>query len=190
MFVYQKKSIISFINKYFYYSLFAVTSDATRASPTIAAVEEEAAVGSPEGILPDLGTSPSSGEHSQLLEEAEAEGPAPKRKKGRKKNGDAPGKYLWSFSAEKEMELVEWLKANSFLWLRSSKDYHRKREAWAAKALELGVELKHLTNWWKNIKDWYVKLSKKTSGQAAKQLTTRDKWVLTHIAFYKSKYMS
>ena len=111
MFVYQKKSIISFINKYFYYSLFSVTSDATRASTTTAAVEEEADVGSPEGILPELGASPSSGEPTQPLHEAEAEAPR-ERKKGKKKNGAgdaAPGKYVWSFSAEKEMELVEWL---------------------------------------------------------------------------------
>ena len=58
------------------------------------------------------------------------------------------------------------------------------------KAKELGVTLKHLQNWWKNVKDWYVKLSKKTSGQASKVLTERDKWVLKNIAFYKSKYMS
>ncbi|KAG0720306.1 hypothetical protein GWK47_048787 [Chionoecetes opilio] len=42
---------------------------------------------------------------------------------------------------------------------------------------ELGISLKHLQNWWKNVKDWYVKLSKRTSGQATKMLTERDKWV-------------
>ncbi|KAG0721673.1 hypothetical protein GWK47_045996 [Chionoecetes opilio] len=31
-----------------------------------------------------------------------------------------------------------------------------------------------------------VKLSKRTSGQATKMLTERDKWVLKNIAFYKS----
>ncbi|KAG0730538.1 hypothetical protein GWK47_028029 [Chionoecetes opilio] len=54
------------------------------------------------------------------------------------------------------------------------------------KAKELGISLKHLQNWWKNVKDWYVKLSKRTSGQATKMLTERDKWVLKNIAFYKS----
>ena len=58
------------------------------------------------------------------------------------------------------------------------------------KAQEIGVTFKHLQNWWKNVKDWYLKLSKKTSGQATKLLTDRDKWVLKNIAFYKSKYMS
>ncbi|KAG0716772.1 hypothetical protein GWK47_008907 [Chionoecetes opilio] len=53
------------------------------------------------------------------------------------------------------------------------------------KAKELGISLKHLQNWWKNVKDWYVKLSKRTSGQATKMLTERDKWVLKNIAFYK-----
>ncbi|KAG0699576.1 hypothetical protein GWK47_025779 [Chionoecetes opilio] len=54
------------------------------------------------------------------------------------------------------------------------------------KAKELGIILKHLQNWWKNVKDGYVKLSKRTSGQATKMLTERDKWVLKNIAFYKS----
>ena len=89
-----------------------------------------------------------------------------------------------------EQDLVEWLQDNSYLWLRSTKDYHRKKSAWEMKAQEIGVPHKHLQNWWKNVKDWYVKLSKKASGQAKKQLTDRDKWVLKNIAFYKSKFMS
>ncbi|KAG0716093.1 hypothetical protein GWK47_010457 [Chionoecetes opilio] len=35
----------------------------------------------------------------------------------------------------------------------------------------------NLQNGWKNVKDWYVKLSKRTSGQATKMLTERDKGV-------------
>ena len=146
-------------------------------------------MGSPELILPELGAS-SSAEPTQPLQEAEA--PRGQKKKGKKKNGngDAPNKYIWAFSPEREMELIEWLKANNYLWLRSSKDYVRKKAAWEEKARELKVTLKHLQNWWKNIKDWYVKLIKKTSGQAAKQFTDRDRWVLTNLAFYRSKYMS
>ena len=96
----------------------------------------------------------------------------------------------WSFSDEQEQELVEWLQAHTFLWLRSTKDYHRKKAAWEQKASDLGVTLKHLQNWWKNVKDWYVKLQKKTSGQATRVLTERDQWILKNVAFYKSKYMS
>lgn len=96
----------------------------------------------------------------------------------------------WSFSDEQEQELVEWLQAHTFLWLRSTKDYHRKKAAWEQKASDLGVTLKHLQNWWKNVKDWYVKLQKKTSGQATRVLTERDQWILKNVAFYKSKYKS
>ena len=89
-----------------------------------------------------------------------------------------------------EQNLVEWLQGHTYLWLRSTRDYHKKKSAWEVKAKEIGVTYQHLTHWWKNIKDWYVKLCKKTSGQARKQLTDRDKWVLKNLAFYKSKYMS
>ena len=115
----------------------------------------------------------------------------------RKASGAADGaagkrkKYsTWSFSDEQEQGLVEWLQANTFLWLRSTKDYHRKNAEWEKKAMELGVSLTHLKNWWKNIKDWFVKLVKKTSGQATRQYTDRDRWILKNVAFYKSKYMS
>lgn len=106
---------------------------------------------------------------------------APVRKAPAKK------KAAWSLSDQTEEDLVEWLKGNEFLWLRSTKDYYRKKTAWEDKAKELGVSLTHLQNWWKNIKDWYVKLLKKTSGQATKTMTPRDKWILTNISFYKSK---
>lgn len=98
--------------------------------------------------------------------------------------------FGWSLSDETEQELVEWLQANTYLWLRSTKDYHRKKAAWEQKAQELNITLKHLQNWWKNVKDWFVKLSKKTSGQATRVLTERDKWILKNVAFYKSKYIS
>ena len=51
------------------------------------------------------------------------------------------------------------------------------------------VTLIHLQNWWKNVKDWYVRLRKRASGQAAKQLTDRDKWVLRNLAFYSGEYI-
>ena len=89
-----------------------------------------------------------------------------------------------------EEDLVEWLRSNTYLWLRSKKDFRRKKAAWETKAQELGIPLTHLQHWWKNVRDWYVKLSKRTSGQATKLLTERDKWVLANIAFYKSKYIS
>ena len=113
----------------------------------------------------------------------------------RKASGAAGGKKRksyrsWSFTDEQEEALIDWLQANTFLWLRSTKDYHRKNAEWEKKAMELGVSLTHLKNWWKNIKDWFVKLIKKTSGQATRVLTDRDRWILQNVAFYKSKYMS
>ena len=105
--------------------------------------------------------------------------PAKKKKGGGNKAG-------WSLPDCVEQDLVEWLRANSYLWLRSTKDYKRKKEAWQHKVDELNIQLIHLEKWWKNLKDWYVKLKKKTSGQACKPLTGRDKWVQSSLSFYQS----
>lgn len=93
----------------------------------------------------------------------------------------------WSLPDTTEQDLVEWLKDNNYLWLRSTRDYHRRKQAWELKAEEIGVSLVHLQKWWKNLKDWYMRLLRKTSGQSAKILTARDKWILSNLAFYKGK---
>ena len=97
-------------------------------------------------------------------------------------------KGTYSLSLEQEERVVEWLQANEFLWLRSSRDYTRKKAAWQEKANELDITLLHLEKWWKNTKDWYVKVRKGKSGQAAKRLTDRDRWLLSRLSFYSSKY--
>ena len=122
-------------------------------------------------------------------DEMEVDDPQPPAKRPRRRGPLQRKQFGWSIPDHQEADLVEWLQANPYLWLRSTKDYHRKRAAWDQKAQELDIPLNHLQNWWKNVKDWYVKLSKKTSGQGAKNkvLTQRDNWVLKNIAFYKSK---
>ena len=97
-------------------------------------------------------------------------------------------KGTYTLSLEQEEDVVEWLKGNDFLWLRSSRDYTRKKAAWEAKAAELRITLQHLEKWWKNTKDWYVKVKKGKSGQGARRLTDRDRWLLTHLSFYNSEY--
>ena len=95
----------------------------------------------------------------------------------------------WSLDAAVEEDVIEWLKGNSYLWMRSKKAYKQKRAAWEMKAQELGISVEHLEQWWKGVKDWYVKISKKTSGQATKMLTERETWVLQHCGFYKGQYI-
>lgn len=96
-------------------------------------------------------------------------------------------KGTWTLTDEQEENVVEWLNSNDFLWLRSSRDYHKKKAAWEDKATALGISLQHLEKWWKNTKDWYMKIRKVKSGQAVKQYTERDRWLLKNLAFYKSK---
>ena len=63
--------------------------------------------------------------------------PAKKKKGGGNRAG-------WSIPDTTEHELVEWLRSNSYLWLRSTKDYKRKKEAWQQKADELKISIVHL----------------------------------------------
>ncbi len=110
------------------------------------------------------------------------------RGQGKGKAAPKAPKKDWSLDAAIEEDILEWLKGNPYLWMRSKKGYKQKRAAWDMKALELGINVEHLEQWWKGIKDWYVKLSKKTSGQATKMLTERENWVLQHFGFYKGRY--
>ena len=104
------------------------------------------------------------------------------------KGGTVAKKGTYTLPQEQEELVIDWLKSNDFLWLRSSRDYSRKKAAWEAKARELDITLLHLEKWWKNTKDWYVKVKKGKSGQGARRLTDRDRWLLTHLAFYNSEY--
>ena len=186
-----------FIKKYFYYSAFSgVTSAATTAPTTTAPTT----LLPPPPPLPTLGRAPCEWRRilcrKRLVLRNPRNPPHVKRRRRRSKSQAARSRRARAMARARgrlmvlpdqvEQDLVEWLQGNSYLWLRSSKDYHRKKSAWEMKAQEIGVTFKHLQNWWKNLKDWYVKLSKKTSGQATKLLTDRDKWVLKNIAFYKS----
>ena len=104
------------------------------------------------------------------------------------KGGTVAKKGTYTLPQEQEELVIDWLKSNDFLWLRSSRDYSRKKAAWECKARELGISLQHLEKWWKNTKDWYVKVKKGKSGQGAKRLTQRDRWLLTNLSFYSSEY--
>jgi len=107
--------------------------------------------------------------------------------KGKVKKRRGPKKQ-WTLPAATETDLIEWLRSNTYLWMRSSHDFKRKKEAWEMKASDLKITYTHLTKWWKNLKDWYVRLIKVASGQARKLQTERDKWVLTSLSFYKGQY--
>ncbi|KAG0729232.1 hypothetical protein GWK47_030765 [Chionoecetes opilio] len=80
--------------------------------------------------------------------------PAPKDEGQGEEEGDAAPKQGWSLPTPTEQDLVGVASVNTYLWLRSTKDYHGKKASWEMKAKELGISLKHLQNWWKkNVKD-------------------------------------
>ena len=66
--------------------------------------------------------------------------------KGTKK---AAPKKDWSLDAAVEEDVIEGLKGNNHLWMRSKKAYKQKRAAWEMKAQELGINVEHLEQWWR-----------------------------------------
>ena len=54
---------------------------------------------------------------------------------------------------------------------------------WQDKANELNVDVGHLLVWYKSIRTKYTKLTYKKSGTATKQLTDRDKWIISKLSF-------
>ncbi|RVE75389.1 hypothetical protein OJAV_G00016210 [Oryzias javanicus] len=137
--------------------------------------------------MPDP-TQASSGDE-QLLEQGVLEITPPTSGKGRGRKGKAAAaakpKKSWSIEEKVEEEILKWLRANPYLWMRSKKGYKKKKAAWERKAAELGISEGHLECWWKGVKDWHVKLTKKARGQATKIYTERENWVLKNVAFYK-----
>ncbi|KAG0716417.1 hypothetical protein GWK47_001020 [Chionoecetes opilio] len=110
--------------------------DATAATAATAATpadEEEEEEEEPL-VMPDASHSPPHEEEEE--EEEQQQQPAPKTKGKGKKKADAAPKQGWSLPDTTEQDLVEWLQSNTYLWLRSTKDYHRKKASWEMKAKE------------------------------------------------------
>ena len=106
------------------------------------------------------------------------------RGKGKGK-GKVVAKHDYSLEAEMEANLLEWMVEHEEVWRRGNRLYKKRREIWAAKADELGLELDHIMGWWKSVKDWYVRLTKVKSGQAARNYTDRERYILDSLQFYK-----
>jgi hypothetical protein len=91
---------------------------------------------------------------------------------------------------EQEDAVFEWLEENELLWRRGHrlfKDTNRKKALWEEKGRDLDVSSEHLQGWWRGMHTWYVKLHKVKSGQAAKKLTDREKYVLQKCSFYEGE---
>ena len=104
--------------------------------------------------------------------------------------GEETTRQDYSLTQEQEEDLVEWMRENEGVWRRGHRLYKTRRTLWAVKAEQFGVTIEHLEGWWKSVKDWFVKLMKKKSGDARKKLTDRELWILDHISFYTPQLRS
>ena len=107
-----------------------------------------------------------------------------------KSKGKAIAKRDFSLEAKVEEDLLEWMAEHDEVWRRGHRLYKTRKQIWAAKADEMGLPLEHIMGWWKSIKDWYVRLTKNKSGQAAKKYTDREKFIVDSLQFYQTQLPS
>ena len=113
-----------------------------------------------------------------------------KKGKAKSKPVDRRPRNNFSLTPQQEDSVFEWLQENELLWRRGHrhfKDTQRKKALWEAKGQELEVTTDVLQGWWRGMHTWYVKLHKLKSGQAAKKLTDREKYVMERCAFYEGE---
>lgn len=196
-------TLLTIYSKYIY-SLFSVcttvaSTPVSRSGPSTSTATMPVATAEPQLAPlenPDLPASHDTTPQVLMREQEQIE-PVQEREeddghaKGKVKKSTKPRgpKKEWKLPPDTEQDLVEWMRDRSYLWMRSSRDYKKKTEAWEAKAEEIGISADYLGHWWKHLKDWYVRLIKVASGQERKPLTDRDKWVLKNISFYKGQYL-
>ena len=87
-----------------------------------------------------------------------------------------------------EEEMVNWVKDNPVLYNKGAEYYKRgvdKKQLWADKAKEVGIPLADLQKWYETNRTRYGKISKRKSGDGARQLTPRQQWVLKSFDFLK-----
>ena len=87
-----------------------------------------------------------------------------------------------------EEEVSDWLIDNPVLYskgLRDYKDTFKKQRLWEKKAAELNLEPSILQTWYKSMRTRLSKLTKSKSGDGSREMTDRDKWILTRFEFLK-----
>lgn len=109
---------------------------------------------------------------------------------GKRQKGKANPKRQFSLEVEQEERLLEWMTEHEEVWRRGHRLYKKRNEIWGAKAADMGVSVEHILGWWKSVKDWYVRLNKVKSGQAAKKYTDREQFILDNCKFYKTQLPS
>jgi hypothetical protein len=93
------------------------------------------------------------------------------------------------FSDNEEQDIVQWLQENPILYNKKLREFStggpKKKQLWETKAAELGCTATQLFRWWESMRTMYGKLSKTQSGQAAPNLTERQKWIVDTFVFMR-----
>ena len=116
------------------------------------------------------------------LADPSGEKTAKKAKKARK------ARESYSLPEEEDDEALEFVREHPQIWYRGNKDY--KFRLWYLQTLgdKMNKPLEFITKWWKNLKDWYIKIIRKKSGSGLEdvKLTDRERSLLVKLHFYRS----
>jgi hypothetical protein len=88
-----------------------------------------------------------------------------------------------------EQECIDWLQTMPFLYNKQDPNFimkEKKELEWAKQAKKMKVSVNQLWLFWKSMRTRYGKLLKTKSGDGQKELSTRDQWIMTNMAFYSS----
>ena len=98
-------------------------------------------------------------------------------------------KFTVVLTDEQEEMIVNWIKDNPMIYDKGKGNYKKKadkRIMWALKAKEVGLTPEQLTTWYESNRTRYGKLINKKSGQATKNLTDRQEWVIKSFDFLRN----
>jgi hypothetical protein len=101
--------------------------------------------------------------------------------------GETADRRSHALTPEQEQIMVEWMAENEGVWRRGHRLYKQRKLLLATMAEKFDTTIEHLEGWWKSVKDWYVRLHHKKSGQPAKRHTDREKWILDSLSFYQGQ---
>ena len=107
---------------------------------------------------------------------------------GKKKSKKKDALYL---TDEQQDDIIQWLQDNPIVYNRRLREYRnteKKHKLWEDKAREMDVDPLRLQTWVDSMRTRFGRLTHTKSGQAAKEHTERETWILEKFSFLSEHF--